>query len=62
MTPAETFVHRTTSASGVPLRVEDPATLARLAALLAPKPALVIETTEGGQEGRRRVRRSRHAA
>jgi hypothetical protein len=38
MTPVETFVERTTRASGVPLHVEDPAVLARLASLFVARP------------------------
>lgn len=56
MTPAETLVARTTAASGVPEQLEDPATIARLAALLARKKAAPVTHTPGTAREARRVR------
>ena len=66
MTPAEALVDRTTRASGVPRTIEDPTTLARLAALCANRKAPPAIGTPGEAKEERRValahsRADRHA-
>lgn len=59
MTPAEAFVERTTRASGVPVRIEDSATLARLAVLIGTRnhPPQSIGADHGPASPRPRDRR-----